>query len=300
VMDLNETVAGLLKMLQRLIGEEIDFTWMPRAGLWPIRMDPSQIGQLLTNLCVNARDAISGVGKITIVTETAVIDEAYCAVHVGGTPGEYVMLAVSDDGSGMDNAVLDHIFEPFFSTKELGKGTGLGLATVYGIVRQNDGFINVYSEPGKGTTFKVYLPRFIGEAISTTAQITAKLPKGNGETLLLAEDDPLILEMSQEMLSGLGYLVLTAVTPGQAISQAKTHATEIKLLITDVVMPEMNGRELAELIQGIIPELKCLFTSGYTADVIANRGVLHEGVNFLQKPFSLRDIAYKVRGALEG
>ena len=170
VLDLNDTVAGMLKMLQRLIGEDIDLAWIPGASLWPVKIDPSQIDQLLANLCVNARDAISGVGKVTIETENTVFDEAYCAVHPGFIPGEYVMLAVSDDGCGMNKEVLDHLFEPFFTTKEVGKGTGLGLATVYGIVKQNEGFINVYSEPGKGSTFKIYLPRFVGEAVEPTAR----------------------------------------------------------------------------------------------------------------------------------
>ena len=299
VLDLNDTVSGMLKMLQRLIGEDIDLVWMPGAGLWPVKIDPSQIDQLLANLCVNARDAIAGVGKVTIETENIVFDEAYCAVHPGFIRGEYVMLAVSDDGCGMNKEVLDHLFEPFFTTKEVGKGTGLGLATVYGIVKQNEGFINVYSEPGKGTTFKIYLPRFAGDAVEPMAASPAETPMGRGETVLLVEDEAAILNVGRTMLERLGYTVLTAGTPGEALRQVEAHAAEIQLLITDVVMPEMNGRDLAKLIRDIKPGLKCLFTSGYTADVIAHHGVLDKGVNFLQKPFSMKDLASKVREALE-
>ena len=299
VLDINDTVAGMLKMLLRLIGEDIDVVWKPKAGLWQVKIDPSQVDQILANLCVNARDAIPGVGKVTIETENIAFDDAYCAVHPGFVCGEYVMLAVSDDGCGMSKEILDHLFEPFFTTKEMGKGTGLGLATVYGIVKQNEGFVNVYSEPDKGSTFKIYLPRFVGEAMAPTARSNAEAPKGRGETVLLVEDDSVILYVSQAMLEQLGYSVLMAGTPGEALLQAKTHAAEIQLLITDVVMPEMNGRDLSKLISDIKPGLKCLFISGYTANVIAHHGVLDEGVNFLQKPFSMKDLASKVRQALE-
>ena len=299
VLDLNGRVTSMLNMLQRLIGEDIDLVWMPGAGLWWIKIDPSQIDQLLANLCVNARDAIPGVGKVTIKTENSEFDEAYCAVHTGFICGEYVMLAVSDDGSGMSKEVLDHLFEPFFTTKEVGKGTGLGLATVYGIVKQNEGFINVYSEPGNGSTFKIYLPRFAEEVLNPDAADVAETPKGRGETVLLVEDETVILTVVEAMLEELGYTVLTASTPGEALREAKAHGAEIKLLITDVVMPEMNGRDLVKVIGDITPGLKYLFTSGYTADVIAPRGVLDEDVHFLQKPFSLKDLAAKVHEVLE-
>ena len=300
MLDLNDTVAGLLKMLRRLMGEDIDFAWMPGSGLWPVKIDPSQIGQLLANLCVNARDAIAGVGKISISTENKVFDDDYCAVNPGCVPGDYVMLSVSDNGCGMSKEVIDHLFEPFFTTKEAGKGTGLGLATVYGIVKQNEGVINVYSEPGKGSTFRIYLPRCVGEAVGPAAAGTAETPKGHGETVLVVEDEASILSMSREMLEALGYRVLTAGTPGDAIRQVEAHAGEIQLLITDVVMPEMNGLDLAKLLSEINPGLKCLFSSGYTADVIVHRGILDEGVHFLQKPFSRQHLATKVREALEG
>ncbi|MCX5882416.1 MAG: PAS domain S-box protein, partial [Deltaproteobacteria bacterium] len=299
VLNINDTIANMLKMLLRLIGEDIDIVWKPEAGLWQVKIDPSQIDQLLANVCINARDAIAGVGKVTIETKNAGFDEADCAVHHGFACGEYVMLAVSDDGCGMSKEVLDHLFEPFFTTKDMGKGTGLGLATVYGIVKQNEGFVNVYSEPDKGTTFKIYLSRFVGEAAAPKVESTMEMPKGCGEMLLLVEDEPVILDVSREMLEQLGYVVLIAGTSGEALRQAKAYAAEIELLITDVVMPEMNGRDLAKLISNIKPGLKCLFISGYTANVIAHHGVLDEGVNFLQKPFSMKDLASKVRQALE-
>jgi PAS domain S-box-containing protein len=300
VLAVNDTVTGMLNMLSRLIGEDINLAWVPGAGLWPIKMDPSQIDQLLANLCVNARDSIAGVGKVTIETMNITFDEAYCAVHPGFICGEYVMLAVSDDGCGMSKEIHAHIFEPFFTTKEPGKGTGLGLATVYGIVKQNMGFVNFYSEPGEGSIFKIFLPRFVGEAVEQVAESIMETPMGHGETVLLVEDEAVILEVSREMLTRLGYRVLTALTPTEALLQARTNAAEIQLLFTDVVMPEMNGRDLAKLISAIKPGLKCLFTSGYTSNVIIHHGTLDEGVFFLQKPFSVNDLAIKVRQVLEG
>jgi PAS domain S-box-containing protein len=298
VLDLNDIVAGMLKMLQRLIGEDIDLVWKPGAELWTVKIDPSQIDQILANLCVNARDAIAGVGKVTIESENTTFDEDYCAVHPGAVCGEYVMLAVSDDGCGMTKEVIDHIFEPFFTTKELGKGTGLGLATVYGIVKQNEGFANVYSEPEKGTTFKIYLPRFVGEATVPAPEGLEEIHRGDGEMVLVVEDEAAILRVARAMLERLGYAVVTAGTPGEALRQAEAHAAEIRLLITDVIMPEMNGRDLVKRISRITPGLKCLFTSGYTANVIAHHGVLEEGVQFLQKPFTLKDLAFRVCQAL--
>ena len=299
VLDLNDRVTGMLIMLQRLIGEDIDLVWRPGAGLWPIKIDPSQVDQLLANLCVNSRDAIEGVGKVTIKTENAMFDEDYCAIHSGFVCGEYVMLAVCDDGIGMNEEVLDHLFEPFFTTKEVGRGTGLGLATVYGIVKQNEGFINVKSDLGHGSTFKIFLPRCAGETIKSATAETEHALKGRGETVLLVEDETAILSVGKAMLEALGYTVLTANTPGEALSQAQAHRDKIQLLITDLIMPEMNGLELAKLIDEIKPGLKYLFTSGYTADVIAHRGVLDEGLHFLQKPFSLKALASKVHEVLE-
>jgi signal transduction histidine kinase/ActR/RegA family two-component response regulator len=299
VLDLNDTVASMLKMLQRLIGEDIEFGWMPGARLWPVRMDPSQIDQLLANLCVNARDAISGVGKVIIETDNAVFDTVFNGAHMDFIPGEYVMLAVSDNGCGMDRETVGKIFEPFFTTKEVGKGTGLGLATVYGIVKQNGGFINVYSEPGKGSTFKIYLPRCLSEAQEVITTGPGEMPKGGKETVLFVEDDAVILTLGKEILERLGYTVLGAETPGEAIRIAKKRGNEIQLLITDVIMPEMNGRDLAELLKAIIPGLKYMFSSGYTADVIAHQNILPEDINFLEKPFSVKSLAAKVRETLE-
>ncbi len=298
-LDLNENVEGALKMLRRLIGEDIDLVWQPRAGLWPIWMDPSQIDQILANLCVNARDAIEDVGKVTIETDTVVFDKDYCADHSGFVPGKFVKLSVSDNGCGMDQTVLGMIFEPFFTTKDVDEGTGLGLATVYGIVKQNNGFINVYSEPGKGSTFKIYLPRFEGKVVEIQEESKLEIPKSRGETILIVEDDLTILKLAQKILEKLGYTVLTASTPGEALSQAEEFAGKIHLLVTDVVMPEMNGRELAERLQSLYPSLKNIFMSGYTANAISHRGVLEAGVYFIQKPFSQIDFAIVVRKVLD-
>jgi len=299
VLDLNETVGGMLKMLRRLIGEDIDFAWMPGAEVWPVKVDPSQIDQILANLCVNVRDAIEGVGKVTIETRNATFDEAYCADHPGYVPGEYVLLAVSDDGCGMDKETLDKLFEPFFTTKEMGN-TGLGLATVYGIVKQNNGFINVYSEPGQGTNLKIYLHRHAAKATEMQEECPAESAKQGYETILLVEDEPAILKMVTRMLELHGYTVLAASTPGEAICLTEAHPGEIHLLLTDVVLPEMNGQDLAENLLSIDPNLKRMFMSGYPVHVIAHHGVLDEGVWFLQKPFAMQDLVAKVREALDG
>jgi CheY-like chemotaxis protein len=270
---------------------------MPGSGLWPINMDPSQIDQILANLCVNARDAIAGVGKLTVETENITFDKEYCEGHAGALPGEYVRIAVSDTGSGMDKETLAHIFEPFFTTKDVGEGTGLGLATVYGAVKQNNGFINAYSEPGQGTTFTIYIPRHVETTQKQIAESVKPVLHGD-EIIMLVEDEPTLLEMSKRMLERLGYNVLTASTPREAIRLAGEYSGQIHLLATDVIMPEMNGRELAERLAESRPEMKRLFMSGYTANIIANQGVLKEGVSFIQKPFSKNQLAVKVRAAL--
>jgi PAS domain S-box-containing protein len=299
VLDLNKSVEEMFKMLHRLIGEDIHLAWIPGVNLWPVKVDPSQIDQIMANLSVNARDAIAGVGKITIETGNVVFDEAYCADHAGFVPGEHVMLVFSDDGSGMDKETMSRIFEPFFTTKGAGKGTGLGLATVYGIVKQNNGFINVYSEPGQGTTFRIYLPRYEGKAEqSRTGGLQEPVMHGH-EVVLVVEDEPSLLALAKAMLEDQGYRVLTAGAPGEAILLAEKQSGEIHLLMTDVVMPGMNGRDLAKKMLSLYPRLKCLFMSGYTANVIAHHGVLDEGVHFIQKPFSRKDLAAKVREALD-
>jgi PAS domain S-box-containing protein len=298
VIDINQTVNGMLKMLQRLIGENIEMEWIPGGNVWEVKIDPAQIDQLLVNLCVNARDAIAGLGKVVIETRNTVFDEDYCKDHEGFTPGEFAVIAVSDNGRGMDAETQSHLFEPFFTTKDQGKGTGLGLATVYGVVKQNNGFINVYSEPDHGTTFKIYLPRHNASSGTQPAKTPIKSWERGQGTILLVEDEPAILKMTSLMLERLGYVVVGTSTPRDAIRLATEHAGDIHLLITDVVMPEMNGRDLAKNILSLYPSLKCLFMSGYTASVIADHGVLNEGVNFIQKPFSKADLAAKVREVL--
>jgi CheY-like chemotaxis protein len=289
----------MLNMLRRLIGEDIDLVWKPFAHLWPVKMDPSQIDQILVNLCVNARDAITGVGKLTIETGKKTFDEEYCKDHAGFFPGDFVLLAVSDNGSGMDKEVLDNLFEPFFTTKPVNKGTGMGLATIYGIVKQNNGFINVYSEPGQGSTFKIYLPRSVADKDTEKAVPDKKAAAGGTETILLVEDEPSILRMTRMMLERKGYTVLPAATPTEAVEKAKNHSGPIDMLMTDVIMPEMNGRDLAGQITDLYPDIRLLFMSGYTANVIAHHGVLDDGVAFIQKPFSMVDMTEKVRAILD-
>jgi CheY-like chemotaxis protein len=298
VLDLNETVDGMLKMLRRLIGEDIDLAWEPVTNVWPVKMDPAQVDQILANLCVNAKDAISGSGKATIRTNNMVLKEEDCTKHAGLAPGDYVMLAVSDDGCGMEKGILDNIFEPFFTTKEVGKGTGLGLSTVYGIVRQNEGTVSVESEPGKGTTFKLYIPRHSGEDEAPARTVSDEMPMGNGETVLLVEDDPGILEICKTTLERLGYMVLAANAPDEAMGTARNHPGDIRLLMTDVVMPRMSGRELAASVVKIQPGIRTLYMSGYTANVIAHHGVLDEGVHFIGKPFTPDSLARKVGEAI--
>jgi PAS domain S-box-containing protein len=299
VLDLNFEVETMLKMLRRLIGEDIDLVWQPAPNLWRVKMDPSQINQILANLCVNARDAIHGVGKVTMETGNISVDETYAAEHPNFAPGDYVLLALSDNGAGMDKKVLEHLFEPFFTTKGLGQGTGLGLSTVYGIVRQNNGYINVYSEPKQGTTFKIYIPRHVddGASVPSSGSVHYPAPRGQ-ETILLVEDELSLLRISKRTLESMGYMVLAASTPAEAIALAKDHPGQIHLLMTDVVMPEMNGRELAKRLLSFYPKLKCLFMSGYTANVIAHHGVLDKGINFIQKPFTFKDLSEKLRQAL--
>jgi PAS domain S-box-containing protein len=298
-LDLNDTVERMLNMLHRLIGEDIDLVWKPSAHLWHVKMDPSQIDQILANLCVNARDAISGVGKLTIETGIKTFDEEYCKEHAEFIPGDFVLLAVSDNGCGMDKETLDNLFEPFFTTKEVGKGTGLGLATVYGIVKQNNGFINVYSKPGQGSSFKIYLPRLAVDGEADQAIPEKKTTAGGTETILLVEDEPTILRMTRMMLERKGYIVLSAATPTEAIEKATIHTGSIDLLMTDVVMPEMNGRDLSGKITDLYPDIRVLFMSGYTANVIAHQGVLDDGVAFIQKPFSMAGMTEKVRELLD-
>ena len=299
-LDLNQTVESMLTMLRRLIGEDIDLVWLPEKGLGPVKMDPTQVDQILANLCVNARDAIAGIGKITIETGSSVFDEAYCADHLGFVPGDYALLAVSDNGCGMDKKTKDQIFEPFFTSKEVGQGTGLGLSMVYGIVKQNNGFLNVYSEPGCGSTFRVYLPREAAQVVDVRRERAVEIPPSQGETVLLVEDEPALLKMGTMMLEKLGYRVLAAGTPDEAIALAEEHMAELHLLLTDVVMPGMNGKDLAERLHVLCPDMKILFMSGYSVNVIGAQWVMDEGVNFIEKPFSMKDLGVKVAEVLRG
>jgi signal transduction histidine kinase len=299
VFDLNETVEQMLTMLRRLIGEDIKLIWSPGKKLLPVKMDPTQLDQILVNLCVNARDAVEETGEITIETDTAVFDQVYCSEQPGYIPGDYVQLMVSDNGHGMDPETLTLLFEPFFTTKEIGKGTGLGLATVYGIVKQNNGFIDVSSEPGQGTIFKIYLPRYTGKS-DRLPEVDTVWHTGRGhETILLVEDEPMVLDMTTRMLERQGYQVLAAATPAEAMRLAGQQAGEIRLLMTDVVMPEMNGRDLARNLLSRYPKLKCLFMSGYTAEIMDNNRTLNEEMHFIQKPFIMKDLTAKVREILD-
>ncbi len=300
VMDLNKTVASMLGILNRIIGEDIELVWKPGFNPWPVKIDPAQIDQILANLLVNSRDAISGVGRVTIETGNAVLDESYCRVNPGFVPGEYALLAVSDTGSGMDKETVSHIFEPFFTTKEIGKGTGLGLAMVYGIVKQNRGFINVHSEPRNGTTFKIYLPWCCEAEAETENIVQEEITPGGTETVMVVEDEKMLLEFVGTILEEQGYKVLSAETPADALKIAREYKNPIHLLITDVVMPEMNGREVKEAVTHLCPNIKTIYMSGYTADVIALKGIIEEGTAFLQKPFTINSLALKVREVLDG
>ena len=300
VIRLNSTVEGMLKMLQRLIGEDIELIWRPSPDLAPILIDPAQFDQILANLCVNARDAILDTGTILIETRMIRMSEQQREDNPECQPGGYVQLAICDNGCGMDSAVLGNIFEPFFTTKEPGIGTGLGLATVYGIVKQNGGFIEVISEPGQGTAFRINLPAQRAKAAVLPEEGIRPARSNHGETILLVEDDPVICDMYTSMLKQLGYRVLAAKTPSAALEAASAREGEIALLLTDVIMPGMNGRQLSQQLLALHPQMQVLFVSGYTADVIAHHGVLEEGLHFLQKPFSGTDLSWAVREVLAG
>ena len=296
VINLNVTIESMLQMLRRLIGENIHLVWEPETNLWSVKIDPTQIDQILANLCVNARDAITGNGKIIIETNRVTLRKKDCSNLVGIIPGDFVLLSISDDGCGIDDETQTKLFEPFFTTKELGKGTGLGLATVYGIIKQNNGFIYVDSELDKGTTFRIYLPRHKSKADQLEQEGLATPTVLGHETILLVEDEPTILEMITRMLQQQGYKVLAANCPRKAIELAEIYAGEIDLLITDVIMPEMNGREMVNNLLPLCPSLKWIFMSGYTADVISDHEISE--VNFIQKPFSKQDLTSKISEVL--
>jgi two-component system cell cycle sensor histidine kinase/response regulator CckA len=301
ILDLNGVVTENLKMLTRVIGEDIDLVMVPEAGLGAVRADAGQIEQVIMNLAVNARDAMPAGGKLTIETSNVSLDEEYARFHAPLRPGNYVMLAISDTGAGMDSETQSHIFEPFFTTKGP-KGTGLGLSTVYGIVKQSGGYIWVYSEAGKGTTFKIYLPRVAEaaespEQVATPAEDVAAEP--GTETILLVEDEANLRYLARQFLEKQGYRVIEAADGAVAMQIAVAHEGTIHLLLTDVIMPGMNGRELAQRISEIRPNVKILYMSGYTENVIGRNGTLDAGVRLLQKPFSLHNLKNKVREVLD-
>jgi PAS domain S-box-containing protein len=299
VLDVNAVVAAAQKLLKRLLGEDIALVTALAPELGAVRADPGQLEQLIVNLAVNARDAMPEGGKLTIETANADMDEAYVRDHPLARPGRYVMLAISDTGVGMDEATQRHIFEPFFTTKEAGKGTGLGLATVYGIVKQSGGFIWVYSEPGHGTTFKIYLPRVDDPVEGVAAPAEAReLPRGT-ETVLLVEDAAAVRAVTRQVLERLGYTVLEAPNGEVALHVATRHQGPLHLLLTDVVMPELGGRHLAERLTALRPELRVLYASGYTDDAVVRHGVLRPGTAYLQKPFTPELLARKVREVLD-
>jgi len=297
VLDLNTAVEGILPMLRKLIGEAIELHWQPGVALWPIKMDKAQVDQVLINLCVNARDAIAGAGVIVIETHNTTLTHTQSGVSPAA--GDYVLLTVTDSGCGMDHETLAHIFEPFFTTKEIGKGTGLGLPMIHGIIEQNHGQIEVISAPGRGATFKLYLPRHVEDAPVAAPLQSTVLPKGKGETVLLVEDEAAVLQMAVDVLEYLGYRVIAAATPADALRRLAKGQDKIDLVMTDLIMPKMNGVELAERVAALQPNVKRLFLSGYAADAIAERGVSGNTAHFLQKPYSLQTLATTLRAILD-
>ena len=300
VLDLNELLTGIEKMLGRLIAEDVELLTIPEPALWQVEVDPGQMEQVIMNLAVNARDAMPRGGKLTIETANMDLDESYFHEHgIKNEPGSYVMLTVSDTGSGMNKETREHIFEPFFTTKGVGKGTGLGLSTVYGIVKQNNGFVWVYSEPGKGATFNIYLPRTEGDADLEEKQQLPVIELDGSETILIVEDDDGLRKFAQKVLQQHGYKVLDAENGEDALRVSEEHDGQIDLMITDVVMPKMGGKEAADRLQPLYPQMKVIYMSGYTDNAIVEHGVLAPGLSFLQKPFTPESMARKVREILD-
>jgi PAS domain S-box-containing protein len=298
VLDLNGVVSGMDGMLRRMIGEDVDLRTLKGEGLWRVKADPSQLEMVLMNLVANGRDAMPDGGKLTVETMNVEIDEAYVRRRPYAILGRYVLLAVSDSGCGMDPETVSHIFEPFFTTKEKGKGTGLGLSTVYGTVKQSKGHIQVYSERGHGTTFKVYIPAAEGEVTSKSREDSSSRARGS-ETLMIVEDERQVRELAREILAGHGYKVLEASSGTEAIGLCEKHPDPIQMVVTDVVMPGLSGRETYEQLARLRPGLKVLYMSGYTQGAIVHRGVLEPGTAFVQKPFSVPIFLERVRAVLD-
>jgi CheY-like chemotaxis protein len=301
VLDLNDAVEDISKMLGHIIGEDVRLRTKLAPGLWRVVADPAQIEQVIVNLAVNARDAMPRGGELTIETAAVTLDEGYVASHLGVKPGEYVLLAVSDTGVGMSREVQSHVFEPFFTTKERGKGTGLGLATVYGIIKQGGGDIQVYSEEGVGTTFKIYLPRsrkVMGPSARSMPEIIGEPPSGS-ETILVIEDNARVRELARLALQQRGYVVLEAENGREALQVAARHPGSIHLLLVDVVLPGLSGMAVVKQLAQMHPGPKTLFMSGYADETIAYHGLLESGAALLQKPFSPIDLARKVRSLLD-
>jgi two-component system cell cycle sensor histidine kinase/response regulator CckA len=299
VVDLNGLLLGIEGMLRRIIGEDIEVVFRLQEGMGRIKADPGQLEHAVVNLAVNARDAMPQGGRLTVETADVELDEAYARTHLSVEPGPYVMLSVTDTGSGMTPEVKERLFEPFFTTKGPGRGTGLGLAAVYGMVKQSGGHIFVYSEPGHGTTFKIYLPRVEEPAqIAKGPLAERRLPSGS-ETVLVVEDDAAVRELAVRILKGLGYEVLEAASGEEALGVCKAHGGHIDLVLTDVVMPGMDGRVLVQSLKEVHPGAKAIFMSGYTDNVILHHGILEEGMNFIHKPFTVEGLGRKVREVLD-